>query len=72
MAARVSLTEAPRAWNSARAWVIRLVTAELAPSVSARWEASIPTSLPVKVGWRSARVFMVRVASARNPATLRA
>eukprot|EP00969_Alexandrium_andersonii_P217789 9620267-Alexandrium_andersonii.AAC.1 len=35
MAARVSLTEPPCAWNSNRAWEIRLLTAEFA-SASAR------------------------------------
>eukprot|EP00969_Alexandrium_andersonii_P163267 7217660-Alexandrium_andersonii.AAC.1 len=52
-AARVSWTELPCAWSSARAWAIRLVTAELAPSVSVRWGASRPTSLPTNADWRS-------------------
>eukprot|EP00969_Alexandrium_andersonii_P271106 11982390-Alexandrium_andersonii.AAC.1 len=44
MADRVSPTDWPWAWNSARAWLIRLETAPLAFSESDRWAASTPTS----------------------------
>eukprot|EP00975_Prorocentrum_lima_P036875 7760462-Prorocentrum_lima.AAC.1 len=60
MADLVSPTDWPWAWNSARAWPIRLETASLALSESDLWAVSTPTSRPAKTDWRSRRVFTVR------------
>eukprot|EP00969_Alexandrium_andersonii_P110627 4881798-Alexandrium_andersonii.AAC.1 len=50
---------------------MRPETASFAPSARDLWEASTPTSLPEKADRRSRNVLTVRVAVAKNSATLR-